>query len=135
MWIIDVTKGCVVARRGRKAAGLFDRMKGLIGMKKFENGEALWITPCQGIHTVGMRFAIDALYLDETNTVTSVVERMPVNQFGRVDWKAHSVIELPSGTANLLGVSAGDRIVFSDWDEKQDLAAIPEVLQRLVAKT
>ena len=64
----------VVAQTGRELAtsvqvadSLFARMKGLLGRTELNPGEALWIIPCKGIHTIGMRFAIDAVFLDKNN--------------------------------------------------------------------
>ena len=56
--------------RNRELAGsltvadkLLLRMKGLLGRKSLDHGEGLWIKPCMGIHTFGMRFPIDVIFL------------------------------------------------------------------------
>ena len=47
-------------------AGIADTSKtrktGLLKHDRLENGEGLWITPCEGVHTVGMKFPIDVLF-------------------------------------------------------------------------
>jgi len=39
------------------------RNKGLLGRNSLASGEGLWIVPCEAIHTFGMRFPIDLVYL------------------------------------------------------------------------
>ena len=41
------------------------RLRGLLGLSPndFGNGRGLWIVPCRGVHTLGMGFAIDVVYL------------------------------------------------------------------------
>ena len=42
------------------------RLRGLLGLSSsdFRNGSGLWIVPCHGVHTLGMGFPIDVVYLD-----------------------------------------------------------------------
>jgi hypothetical protein len=42
------------------------RLRGLLGLRSsdFRNGCGLWIVPCHGVHTLGMGFPIDVVYLD-----------------------------------------------------------------------
>ena len=42
----------------------FRRMRGLLGRDGLPPGEGLLITRCRSIHTLFMRFAIDAIFLD-----------------------------------------------------------------------
>jgi uncharacterized membrane protein (UPF0127 family) len=79
------------------AENLFARMRGLLGRSSLLPGEALWIRPCNGIHTFGMRFAIDALFLNRENRVVAMVERMRPHRLTRLYCDAASVIELPAG--------------------------------------
>ena len=47
------------------------RLRGLLGASaaQFAQGQGLWIVPCRGVHTLGMSFAIDAIYLSAESTV------------------------------------------------------------------
>src|SRR5947207_2384026 len=56
--------GIVLAARVRKITGLFARTIGLLGRSRLGPGEGIWLVPCNGIHTIGMRFPIDVLVLD-----------------------------------------------------------------------
>src|SRR5580658_4936423 len=50
------------------------RLRGLLGVRSrdFRNGSGLWIVPCHGVHTLGMGFPIDVVYLDDALTVVHV---------------------------------------------------------------
>lgn len=98
------------------AAGVADtsalRRKGLLKHESLPAGEGLWIVPCESVHTIGMKFAIDILYLDRKRKVLKVRRSM-------VPWRmsaclrAHSVLELPAGTADRTGTSRGDELEFT----------------------
>jgi uncharacterized protein len=118
MEIINVTQNQIVAGRARKAERLLERMRGLIGSPPIQDGEALVLPKCQGIHMFGMTYAIDAIYLDQKGTVVRLVSDLPPNRFGPVSFRADSVIELPEGTIKRLGVRLGDQLSFFENGKK-----------------
>ncbi len=88
------------------------RLRGLLGLSPndFRNGSGLWIVPCHGIHTLGMGFPIDVVYLDHQNTVIHVQNEMRPWRFAPVRSKASSVLELPCPTLAETKTAVGDRI-------------------------
>jgi uncharacterized membrane protein (UPF0127 family) len=88
------------------------RLRGLLGLKvdDFRNGSGLWIVPCHGVHTLGMEFPIDVVYLDRANTVIHVQARLRPWRFAPVRSQAASVLELPCHIAAETKTSVGDRI-------------------------
>ena len=102
----ELSDNVVVAER------LLDRMKGLIGRDYLEKGESLRIRPCNSVHTVGMKFPIDVLFLDFENRVIGVSKRMPPNRLSKIFFKAKSVLELPAGALSTTVTKIGDRIDF-----------------------
>jgi uncharacterized membrane protein (UPF0127 family) len=88
------------------------RFRGLLGLGPgdFRNGYGLWIVPCRGIHTLGMRFPIDVVYLDHSLTVIDVVRDLQPWRFAPIHMRAASVLELPCRTAGETRTSVGDRI-------------------------
>lgn len=90
------------------AASLLSRMRGLIGRKELADGKGLWIKPCKGVHTFGMRFPIDVVFLDQEQRVISVARSLPPNRLTRIYIDAASVLELPSGSSGT--TDAGDLI-------------------------
>jgi uncharacterized membrane protein (UPF0127 family) len=108
------------ARNGRELSAkvevadlIWQRMKGLLGRDRLDPGESLWIRPCRSIHTVGMRFPIDVVFLDKSNMVVAARERLQPNRFTRLYLKAVSVLELPEGTLAAADTRAGDRLEIS----------------------
>jgi uncharacterized membrane protein (UPF0127 family) len=91
---------------------VFRRMKGLLGRDNLLPGEAMWLRPCKWLHTVGMKFHVDILFLDEDNTVIDAEEDIPPNRFSAFILKSGSAVELPAGTIALTETQVGDRIEF-----------------------
>lgn len=83
------------------------RMRGLLGRDRLEPGEGLLLRPAPSIHTLCMRFPIDAVFLDRDDRVLRVVAALG-------PWRAAScrgaraVIELAAGAAE--GLSVGDAL-------------------------
>jgi uncharacterized protein len=86
-----------------------DRRKGLLGRSSLEPASALIIAPCFSIHTMFMRFDIDAVFVDEDGRVVKVVRDMTPWRIA-VDPTAHAVVELPAGSLRDRQVNVGDRL-------------------------
>ncbi|MGA2715013.1 MAG: DUF192 domain-containing protein, partial [Bryobacteraceae bacterium] len=52
---------------------LLMRLKGLLGKIRLKPDDGIWLVPSRGIHTIGMLFAIDLIYLDAANRVIHMV--------------------------------------------------------------
>jgi uncharacterized protein len=88
------------------------RLRGLLGVSAddFRNGYGLWIVPCHGVHTLGMGFAIDIVYLDPEMNVIHVQTQLAPWRLAPVRPKAASVLELPCHTVAGTGTVVGDHI-------------------------
>jgi uncharacterized protein len=88
------------------------RLRGLLGVRSrdFRNGSGLWIVPCHGVHTLGMGFPIDVVYLDAAKTVIHIQGDLPPWRFAPVRRRAASVLELPCRTAAETRTEVGDKI-------------------------
>lgn len=51
------------------AKGFAARGRGLLFRKPIHPNQVLWITDCSSIHTIGMSYALDVIFLDETGRV------------------------------------------------------------------
>ncbi len=87
------------------------RRKGLLGRTSLSEGEGLWITPCEAIHTIGMKFPIDVVFLSRDRRVVKLKEAVPPGRIA-VCLRAHSVLELPAGTVAATNTAVGDRLEF-----------------------
>lgn len=90
----------------------WSRLRGLLGLSPgdFRNGYGLWIVPCRGVHTLGMEFPIDIVYLDRAMTVIHIQRDLQPWRFAAVRMRAASVLELPCRTAAETRTAVGDRI-------------------------
>ncbi len=114
MRAFNSNRGVAVAEAAERAGNLWARSKGLLGRKELEMGAGLLLDPCSGIHTFGMAFPIDALFLDNRGTVVHLVRQMVPMRMSRYVFSAQSVLELPAGTIEATGTAIGDRIAFED---------------------
>lgn len=106
----NLETGAVIAERVDVAASRVARAVGLLGRARLDPGEGLYIVPSRGVHTWGMRFAIDVAALDADGVVLDIAARM-------VPWRmrlpargCHAVLELPAGTLAHTGTRVGHRI-------------------------
>jgi uncharacterized protein len=88
------------------------RLRGLLGASEsdFRNGSGLWIRPCRGVHTLGMAFPIDVVYLDSAAIVVHLESDLRPWRFAPIRARATSVLELPRNTIATTGTALGDRI-------------------------
>ena len=71
-----------------------ERAKGLIGRAGLASGTGMLITKCNCIHTLFMRFPIDATFLDRKGGVVKVVRNIrPWRPWVWGGWRAVSVLE------------------------------------------
>lgn len=103
-------KDAVLATEAHLANSFWTRFKGLMGRPALPAGEGLIIVPCNSVHCFGMKFAIDVLYLSREGEVLRIVSDMLPGSIGPLVRGARAVLELPSGTAEAVGVSVGDRL-------------------------
>jgi uncharacterized protein len=88
------------------------RTRGLLGRQSLREGEGLWIVPCEAVHTFGMHFAIDLVFVDRRNVVRKVRSSVPPWRLSGC-LRAHSVLELAAGTLKRTPVHPGDTLLFS----------------------
>ncbi|MFZ0747168.1 MAG: DUF192 domain-containing protein [Terracidiphilus sp.] len=87
------------------------RTKGLLGRRGLGPGGGMWIVPCESVHTFGMQFPIDLVYLDRMNRIKKVRSSVPAWRMSAC-LSAHSVIELPAGTIHETHTESGDILEF-----------------------
>ncbi|HOK46545.1 MAG TPA: DUF192 domain-containing protein [Bryobacteraceae bacterium] len=107
--IRNITRGAELACAADVADTSRKRRTGLLKHTSLPAGEGLWIVPCEGVHTFGMQFPIDVLFLDRKRKVLKIRANMP-----RGCLSAHSVLELPAGTAEATGTQPGDQLEFEE---------------------
>jgi uncharacterized protein len=71
------------------------RLLGLALLRRRRAGPGLLIPGCSSVHTVGMRFRLDLLFLDAEGRVIELRRAVPPGRFVRCPGAA-AVLELPS---------------------------------------
>jgi uncharacterized protein len=107
MTVRNVTRQTELGTGVEVASSGGTRRKGLLGRTGLEPGGGLWIVPCESVHTFFMRFPIDLVYLDRKNRVRKVRHAVGPWRLSAC-LTAHSVLELPAGTARESGTVRGD---------------------------
>jgi hypothetical protein len=96
----------VVASHVEVANGLWRRFRGYLGRPEPGEGEGILLTPCSAVHTFGMAYALDILFLDARGRVLEVVGNLkPWRKTRRVRGARH-VLEVRAGT---IGATATER--------------------------
>ena len=109
--VTNKTQGVTLGKQVRVANSFWTRAKGLLGRRSLAPGEGLLLYPCRGIHSYGMGFEFDAIYLNRRYEVIHIIERMRPNQRGPILKGAYAVLELPSGSVAATSTMIGDRLV------------------------
>ena len=106
----DLTSGKELAREVAVAETFLSRLKGLLGKKELPPGEALWIKPCSSVHSFGMKFPIDVVFLDRDMRVVAVARELKPGRVSAPRSRARSVLELPAGAIDSATTDIGNRI-------------------------
>ena len=105
----NLTRSNLVAASVEVAGDSASRRKGLLGHSPLAPEEGLWIVPCESVHTIGMAFPIDLIYLDASRKVRKLCRNVPAWRFS-ICLSAHSILELAAGTIDRTQVAVGDRL-------------------------
>lgn len=111
MLIRNLTKGTVLADRAGLAHTSETRRTGLLKHSGLEEGEGLWIKPSEGVHTFGMKFAIDVVFVSKKGVVLKLRPNMPKRRIA-LCLRATSVVELPVGIISQSRTEVGDQLEF-----------------------
>lgn len=107
MIIRNQTRGSVLADSAEIANTSGKRRKGLLGRDHLPDGHALWIVPCESVHTFFMKFPIDLVYLDRKRRVKKIRSTVAPWRMS-ICLLAHSVLELPAGAIARTNTQRGD---------------------------
>ena len=91
------------------ADNFLKRLCGLMFRRRLEIGRGLLLTPCNSVHMLFMRFAIDVIYLDENFCIKKIVRDLTPWLGLSACFGARSALELPSGEADRLNLRVGQK--------------------------
>ena len=112
--VLNTTKGTMLGKRIDVADSSVSRMVGLLGKSGLAPATGLLIMPSQAVHSIGMRFPIDVLFLDRNWKVVHAHPSMVPYRITGFHWKARCVLELPVGAIAESCTSVGDELQIED---------------------
>lgn len=92
----------------KPAWSFFPRLKGLLFSQAGQKG--LWLKPCSSVHTIGMKYALDILFLDPGLTVLKMELNVPPAKPLVSCVRSESVMEFFTGKWDSSCVKAGDQL-------------------------
>jgi uncharacterized membrane protein (UPF0127 family) len=91
------------------AGGRLQCALGLLGRTELPSGSGLWLEPCNGVHTGGMRFAIDVVYFSRKGEVLRVFQNVRPWRVCLPMRGCRAVLELAAGEVARTHIQVGNR--------------------------
>jgi uncharacterized membrane protein (UPF0127 family) len=112
LYVYNQTRETFLATEATLADSYVRRLVGLLGKTKrwSQLGRGLWIVPSSGVHTIGMMFPIDLVFLSKEKEVVHVEEHLRPFRISKVSLRAESVLELPVHSIYRSKTQVGDRL-------------------------
>jgi len=98
--------------RVQVADSFWQRLIGLLAHTVLGDDEGLLLVPCSGIHTLGMRFTIDVVFLDRQNRVLGFADAVPPNRIRSAPKGTFKVLEIAEGNRMRTGINLDDYLNF-----------------------
>lgn len=121
VFVFNKGKQTFLAYRVKVADSILSRLVGLLGKRSLEPDSGLWIFPSRGIHTLGMLFDIDVVFLDKDYKVVALHEVVHPFSMTGVYLNAESALELPAHTIFKSRTKVGDEMMISRIDALPDI--------------
>jgi len=111
MWLVrNASTGRVLAWRVRRADNWLERAVGFLPRTSIAPEEGLWFEHCHAVHTIGMRTALDVVFLDKDMRVVKVEANVAPQKLYVGAQNAHTVAEFGPGFVKANPLSPGDQL-------------------------
>jgi len=110
MPIINITKETNLTQKVSVASNVLARSAGLLGTVAPDPGKALYLVPCKAVHTFGMKYPLDVVFLDIQGRVIKLVQNLAPNKMTSFVPAANCVLELPPNTIAVAPIETGDEL-------------------------
>lgn len=114
--VIDTNKQDCLLIDVNKTNTIFERMRGLLFRKKLNPMQALWIEPCPSVHTIGMKYPIDVVFLDKKGIVLKIVHNLSPMRMAACK-NAIISLELLAGDVEKAKIHTGMQL---NWNKKEN---------------
>ena len=133
LYVYNVTRQGYINLGTRIAGTPWARLRGFLGKMRLRSDEALWVVPSRGIHTIGLMFPIDVIYLDSALRVVHLIESLGRFRIAPIRWRCDSVLELPARSIQGSGTEPGDQLMICTpgemeqyWHARQEKKVGPQ---------
>lgn len=113
MPLIRAGDGACFAARVWVARSFRARLQGLLAADPLPEDTVLHLLACRSIHTVGMAYSLDVVFLDDAGTVLKIVRRMNPFRLAWGGWRAVSALEWRAGALSHNDLRVGDRLILA----------------------
>lgn len=113
MRIVNLTRGIVLGTRIMLADSWWSRFRGYLGRRVPQRGEGILLVPCNAVHTYGMAFELDVIFLGADGGVLHMIPEMGTWQRSPRVTGCRYVLEVPPGTIRQTGTSVGDSFTWT----------------------
>ena len=98
----------------RVAESRAERGRGLLGTGELRPGEGLLIRACRSVHSFGMRYALDVVFISPAGEIVKAIAGLRPGRVTRPLLRARAALELPVGAIAASGTRAGDLLEMTD---------------------
>ena len=120
LYVFNLTRQSFLSLGVSPAHTHMTRLRGLLGRMRLRSDEGLWIAPCQGIHTIGLLFPIDVIYLDGSQRVIHVIEHLGPFRVSSIRIGSSSVLQLPTRTIYSSNTQVGDQLMICTPEQMEN---------------
>lgn len=90
----------------------WSRLVGLLNRSSLGDDQAILLIPCTSIHTIGMRFSIDVIFLGRDGRVLGYADQVKSNRFRLAPRGTVMVLEVADGNRSRTGIHLDDHLIF-----------------------
>lgn len=103
----------VTQLNGLQTQSIKERLGGLLVLAPLNVNQALWITPCNSVHTFAMKYALDLVYINKNNKICGLVHSIKPWRMSFC-LQAKAVMELTAGSLQFIDIQRGDSCKWQD---------------------
>ena len=107
--LVNRSRNLVLAGRVEAAFDSATRRKGLLGRSALPPETVLAIAPSNAVHTFGMQFPIDVVFIRRDGSVVKRVLNLKARRIAAA-LRAFAVLEFAAGQATVAATQVGDRL-------------------------
>ena len=108
--LLNKTKNQIVATHVEFADTFLKRAIGLLGHKSLDKENCMWFDDCVWIHTFGMRFSLDVIFVDKNMVVKKVLRNVRPGRITMPVFSASSAFEFSAGSLENQNIQPGDQL-------------------------